>query len=159
MQLRDWASNYLYISDRARLLLEEDLTEENIAIQKRLSNAWEEQGELAEILYGSVLATAGWELIEALAESPEFLEAFQKLANAGNKQALKIVDLVNELRAKGAENLVRVLSKYKIPYFSRYSVLKGILNSGREYRSAAELFEQGIKIYEFFDNLYKALIK
>ena len=48
-------------------------------------------------------------------------------------------------RQKIAELIVRFLSGNKL---ASYSTLKSILNAGREYKSAAELFESVQKIYE-----------
>jgi RHS repeat-associated protein len=82
-------------------------------------------------------------IIEA---SPELLSALQDASETGEVGTIRTVDAINEARADVAEKIVRVLSKYKL---ADYSTMKAILESGREYKSAQELFEQGQEIYDF----------
>ena len=63
---------------------------------------------------------------------------------------LKGINRINQIRENIAEGIVRVLSKYKL---APYSTLKNILNSGRAYKSAAELFESANKAYENYKDI------
>lgn len=102
-----------------------------------------------------------------LEATPELLAALQDQAALANEALTDVgtylqyklevegVDAVitaNELRAKVSEIVVRVLSKYNL---AKYSTLKNILNSGRNYKSASELFKSAKKTYDNFKQIKK----
>ena len=87
-----------------------------------------------------------------------FLEqkaAITNLANLLNEklQYETIIGTIryNELREMTSEQIVRFLSKYKL---ASYSTLKNILNSGREFKSANEIFESLDKTHETIEKLW-----
>jgi RHS repeat-associated protein len=92
----------------------------------------------------SVLILASPVLVEAM---PELATELKSLAET---DAVRDVSNINEIREKVSQIIVRILSKYKL---APYSVMKSILNSGKEWKSAAELFESAQKIYENYEHL------
>ena len=85
------------------------------------------------------------EEISAGLSSADLAKVVQSIEQKVESFAVDQTISINDLRQKTAELIVRVLSKYKL---APYSMLKDILNAGREYKSAAELFEKALKIYE-----------
>lgn len=85
--------------------------------------------------------------------SPLIVETMPELATELNSLAetegVKDVNNINEIREKVSRIIVRILSKYKLAP----SVMKSILNGGKEYKSALELFESVQKLVENVEHL------
>jgi RHS repeat-associated protein len=102
--------------------------------------------------YRTISTTAAILIVAApvlLETSPALLELTESSGGAIqfniDRLTIEGTTEINVLRESVAEKVVRILSKYKL---ARYSTLKNILESGREYKSPQELFDMGTKLYE-----------
>jgi RHS repeat-associated protein len=91
--------------------------------------------------------------------TPAIAEYSIVITNKINYISAYSLGYMNVLRGFISENLVRILWKSKIPIISRYSFLKNILKSGREFKSAEEIFNKGKEVYEKIETLIKFIKK